>query len=81
MNHVTGIPRLQMQITSSEDSISQENLMRLVDAFVEQLNLLNLGFEVKTIKKILHDMKLYKVFYEFMNEINGNFTLRRLHQL
>ena len=50
MNHVTGIPRLQMQMSSLEDSIGQDNPIRFIDAFVEQLDLLKLGFEVKTLK-------------------------------
>ncbi|MBK7339875.1 MAG: hypothetical protein IPQ10_04730 [Saprospiraceae bacterium] len=49
MNHVTGIPRLQMQMSSLEDSIGQDNPVRFIDAFVEQLDLLKLGFEVKTV--------------------------------
>ena len=51
MNHVTGIPRLQMQLSSLEDSIDQENPVRFIDAFVEQLDLVKLGFEVKTLKE------------------------------
>ncbi|HRG33497.1 MAG: hypothetical protein WBP33_13930 [Saprospiraceae bacterium] len=51
MNHVTGMPRLQMQMTSLEDSIGQENPVRFVDTFVEHLDLLKIGFEVKTLKK------------------------------
>ena len=50
MNHITGIPRLQMQMSSLEDSIDQENPVRFIDAFVEQLDLLKLGFEIKTLK-------------------------------
>ena len=50
MNHVTGIPRLQMQMSSLEDSIDQENPVRFIDAFVDQLDLLKIGFDVKTLK-------------------------------
>ena len=49
MNHVTGKPRLQMQMSSLEDSIDQENPVRFIDAFVDQLDLVKLGFEVKTL--------------------------------
>ena len=49
MHHVTGIPRLQMQMSSLEDSIGQDNPVRFIDAFVEQLDLLKLGFEVITV--------------------------------
>jgi len=45
------MPRLQMQMTSLEDSIGQENPVRFVDTFVEHLDLLKIGFEVKTLKK------------------------------
>lgn len=51
MNHITGIPRLQMQLRSLEDSIEQDNPIRFIDAFVEQLDLIKLGFEVKTLKR------------------------------
>ena len=51
MNHVMCIPRLRMQMSSLEDSIGQDNPVRFIDAFVEQLDLLKLGFEVKTLKK------------------------------
>ena len=51
MNHVTGIPRLQMQLSSLEYYIDQENPVRFIDSFVEQLDLLKLGFEVKALKK------------------------------
>ena len=50
MNHITGMPRLQMQMSSLEDSIDQENPVRFIDAFVDQLDLLKIGFEVKTLK-------------------------------
>ena len=51
MNHVTGIQDYrQMQMSSLEDSIGQDNPIRFIDAFVEQLDLLKLGFEVKTLK-------------------------------
>ncbi|MBL7821968.1 MAG: hypothetical protein JNK69_01055 [Saprospiraceae bacterium] len=38
-------------MTSLEDSIGQENPVRFVDTFVEHLDLLKIGFEVKTLKK------------------------------
>ncbi|MBK7234048.1 MAG: hypothetical protein IPH93_17720 [Saprospiraceae bacterium] len=44
MNHISGIPRLQMQMSSLEDSIDQENPVRFIDAFVEHLDLPKLGF-------------------------------------
>ena len=38
------------RMSSLEDSMGQDNPVRFIDAFVEQLDLLKLGFEVKTLK-------------------------------
>ncbi|TDD98929.1 IS1182 family transposase, partial [Flavobacterium sandaracinum] len=50
MQHITGIPRNQLFFSSLEDSISLENPVRFVEAFVEALDLGSLGFTVQTIK-------------------------------
>ncbi len=47
MLHITGISRHQLTIASLEDTISQENPVRFIDAFVENIDLKALGFEVK----------------------------------
>jgi hypothetical protein len=39
MQHSIGIPRNQLRLTSLDDSISQDNLVRFIDAFVEQVSL------------------------------------------
>ena len=36
-------------MSSLEDSIGQDNPVRFIDAFVEQLDLFKLGFKVKTV--------------------------------
>ncbi|MCC7027347.1 MAG: hypothetical protein IT265_10345 [Saprospiraceae bacterium] len=74
MNHVIGIPRLQLQMSSLEDSISQENSVRFIDAFVEQLDLIKLGFEIKTLKKegrpSFESSTLLKIYlYGYLNEL------------
>jgi len=77
MNHVTGIPRLQMQMSSLEDSIGQDNPVRIIDAFVEQLDLLKLGFEVKTLKKegrpSFESATLLKIYlYGYLNGLRSS---------
>ncbi|MEG2079525.1 hypothetical protein [Chryseobacterium sp.] len=50
MQHITGIARNQMVFTSLEDSISGDNPVRFIDAFVENIDLKALGFELRTPK-------------------------------
>lgn len=50
MQHITGIPRNQMVFSSLEDTISSENPVRFVDAFVDALSLQTLGFTIQTLK-------------------------------
>ena len=42
--------RFQIQMSSMEEFIDKENTVRFVDAFVEQLELDKLGFEIATLK-------------------------------
>ena len=50
MQHITGIARNQMVFTSFEERISEDNPVRFIDAFVENINLKVLGFELQTLK-------------------------------
>jgi transposase len=50
MQHITGISRQQLQISSLEDRISPENPVRFIEAFTEHISLQALGFTAKTIK-------------------------------
>ncbi|WP_240723508.1 IS1182 family transposase, partial [Flavobacterium sp. GT3P67] len=45
------ISRQQMRFSSLEDAISPDNQVRFVDAFVESIDLIKLGFSVQTLKK------------------------------
>jgi hypothetical protein len=45
---------LLIQMRSMEEFIDNENSLRFVDTFVEQLELDNLGFEIATSKKITY---------------------------
>lgn len=51
MQHITGIARNQMVFMSLEDPISKDNPVRFIDAFVENIDLRTLGFELRTLKK------------------------------
>ena len=50
MQHISGISRQQLQISSLEDKIALENPVRFVEAFVENISLESIGFRVQTIK-------------------------------
>ena len=43
MQHITGISRHQMRISSLEDAISPDNQVRFIDAFVSFVELSKLG--------------------------------------
>jgi transposase len=51
MQHILGISRHQLRISSLEDSIAPDNQVRFIDAFVSYIDLSKLGFSVQTLKK------------------------------
>jgi len=82
MEFISGHDRLQLQLSSMEDAISQDNMVRFVDAFVEKLELEKLGFQVVKLqkegrpafdRKVL--LKLY--FYGYLNGIRSSRRLER----
>jgi len=50
MQHITGISRQQLQISSLEDKITTDNPIRFIEAFVEIISLESVGFTIQTIK-------------------------------
>ena len=44
MQHISGISRQQIQISSLEDKITSENPVRFIEAFVENISLQALDF-------------------------------------
>ena len=47
-----GIARNQLQVSSLEDSISQDNHVRFIDAFVNLIDLEKIGFTPRVLKTI-----------------------------
>ena len=50
MQHIQGIARNQLQVSSLEDSISQDNAVRFIDAFVNSIDLEKIGFTPRVLK-------------------------------
>ena len=60
MQHISGISRKQLQISSLGYKIALENPVRFVEAFVENISLQALGFQLLAAE---HDLNLsYKSF-------------------
>ena len=82
MQHITGIPRNQMTIASLESSISKDNPIRFIDAFVENIDLKALGFEVQTLKtegRPSFDTKIFLKLYLY-GYLNGLRSCRKLEK-
>ena len=90
MRTIQGIPRHQMQFTSLNDFISADNPVRIIDAFVEKLDLVKLGIShpraaKKSNKKAnpggapcFNDKVLLKLYlYGYLNKIRSS---RKLEQ-
>ena len=50
MQHITGISRQQMRFSSLEDTISPDNQVRFIDAFVKLTNISTVDFAIKMLK-------------------------------
>ena len=82
MQHITGIARNQMVFTSLEDPISKDNPVRFIDAFVENIDLKTLGFELRTLKKEgrpSFDTKIFLKIYLY-GYLNGLRSSRKLEK-
>ena len=82
MQHITGIARNQMVFTSLEDSISEDNSVRFVDAFVENIDLKALGFELQTLKTegrpSFNTQTFLKIYlYGYLNGLRSSRKLER----
>jgi transposase len=82
MQHIQGISRNQLQISSLEDTIIQENPVRFIDAFVNSIDLIKLGFSVSVIKtegRPSFDTKVFLKIYLY-GYLNGIRSSRRLEK-
>ncbi|MEC5158616.1 transposase [Chryseobacterium sp. MP_3.2] len=82
MQHITGIARNQMVFTSLEDSISEDNSVRFVDAFVENIDLKALGFVLQTLKPegrpSFNTKTFLKIYlYGYLNGLRSSRKLER----
>ena len=62
MQHITGIPRNQMCFSSLEDTISPENPIRFVEAFVEAIAKKSFDVRGSCIMNLRADKKLFPTF-------------------
>ena len=82
MQHITGIPRNQMTFASLEDTISVENPVRFIDAFVDHIDLKALGFTLATLKtegRPSFDTKIFLKLYLY-GYLNGLRSSRKLEK-
>jgi transposase len=82
MQHITGISRQQLQISSLEDKIASDNPIRFIEAFVEHISLEALGFTVQTIKsegRPSFDTRLFLKIYLY-GYLNGLRSSRKLEK-
>ncbi|WP_240723512.1 IS1182 family transposase [Flavobacterium sp. GT3P67] len=82
MQHITGISRHQMRFSSLEDTISPDNQVRFIDAFVELIDISKLDFAIKTIKTEGRPSFNSKVFlkiylYGYLNGIRSGRDLEK----
>jgi transposase len=82
MQHITGIPRKSNEFSSLEDLISLNNPVRFVDAFVDALSLVALGFKIQTLKtegRPSFDTKVFlKIYlYGYLNGLRSSRTRKK----
>ncbi len=82
MQHIQGISRHQLQLGSLEDTISQDNPVRFIDAFVHSINLEKIGFIPRILKtqgRPSFDLKVFLKIYLY-GYLNGIRSSRRLEK-
>jgi hypothetical protein len=73
MLHSTGISRHQLRFSSLEDTISADNPVRFIDAFVGILDLTKLGFISKSLKS--EGRSSYHIQLTGLEKVNGEHSL------
>jgi transposase len=82
MQHIIGISRQQMRFSSLEDTISPDNQVRFIDAFVGHIDLCKLGFAIKTLKaegrpSFNSEVFLKMYLYGYLNGIRSGRDLEK----
>lgn len=84
MNHITGEDRTQLTFfpDSIEDYLTKENPVRFLDAFVDQLDMTELGFQHSIMKETgrppYHPKDMLKLYlYGYLNRIRSSRLLER----
>jgi len=82
MHHIQGVSRHQLQMSSLEDKITQDNPVRFIDAFVRVIDIEKIGFQSKILKnegrpsfKTELFLKLY--LYGYLNGIRSSRRLEK----
>ena len=82
MQHITGIHRNQITIASLEDTISPDNPIPFIVAFLEKIDLKAVGFEVQTLKtegRPSFDSKIFLKLYLY-GYLNGLRNSRKVEK-
>jgi transposase len=82
MKHIEGISRSQLYYTSIEMNISKEHPVRVIEAFVDKLELEKLGYKLPTVKtegRPSYEPKIFLKIYLY-GYINGIRSSRRLEK-
>ena len=82
MKHIEGISRNQLQVSSLEDTISADNPVRFIDAFVNTISLEKIGFTARVLKtegRPSFDTKVFLKIYLY-GYLNGIRSSRRLEK-
>jgi transposase len=82
MQHIQGISRNQLQVSSLEDTIAADNPVRFIDAFVNSIDLVKIGFTLRVLKtegRPSFDTKVFLKIYLY-GYINGIRSSRRLEK-
>jgi transposase len=84
MTHITGTPRDQITLfpNAVDDYLTEDNPVRFIDAFVEQLHTVHLGFDHATVSDTgrppYHPKDLMKLYlYGYLNRIRSSRLLER----
>lgn len=82
MQHIQGISRNQLQMSSLEDKISTDNSVRFIDVFVHHIDFEKLGFQTKVLKTQGRPSFATSIFLKLYlyGYLNGVSSSRRLEK-